>query len=163
MDRILFGLVPFLLASSSVLAQTLDSAAPLKVRHVDGATYPAIAMAARVSGEVILRVTLGANGSPESVTVDSGPQMLRQAAVDSATRSQFTVISESKTGVYHVAYRFIFNTTQKCNEERDSSYPHVNYESDSVTIEAQPYLICDPSSVRVRSAKCLFLWRCGWK
>ncbi len=167
MNLIQFGVVAVLLVSSSILAQTSDSESSLKVEHVQAAEYPAMAMAARVSGDVNLSVILGADGIPTSVTVDSGPPMLRQAAVDSATRSKFQVILGSRTGAYRVIYRFIFNTDQKCDDERDSSYPHITHQSNIITIEAQPFLICDPAGViervRARSGKCLFLWRCGWK
>ncbi len=44
--------------------------------------YPPIAQAARVSGTVVLRVTISASGSVEDVLVVSGPAMLQQSALD---------------------------------------------------------------------------------
>jgi protein TonB len=48
--------------------------------------YPAIAKTARVAGTVVLEATISKSGSIESVKAVSGPEMLRQAAVD-AVRS----------------------------------------------------------------------------
>jgi hypothetical protein len=116
---------------------------------------------------VNLIVTLATNGTPASVVVDSGPPMLRQAAVDSATNSRFKSKLESCDGVYPLTYRFVLDTTMKCDEERDSSYPHVKFESNVISIAQQPVMLCDPvvviERIRFRSAKCLYLWRCGSK
>jgi protein TonB len=49
-------------------------------------TYPSIAKSARVAGTVVLQATISKTGSIESVKAVSGPEMLRQAAVD-AVRS----------------------------------------------------------------------------
>jgi len=49
-------------------------------------TYPAIAKSARVAGTVVLQATISKSGTIESVKAVSGPEMLRQAAVD-AVRS----------------------------------------------------------------------------
>ena len=47
------------------------------------AVYPAIAVAARVWGDVILPIVIDANGHIQSVRILDGPPMLRQAAIDS--------------------------------------------------------------------------------
>jgi len=44
--------------------------------------YPAIARAAHVSGTVVLRAMISKTGMIENLTVQSGPVMLRQAALD---------------------------------------------------------------------------------
>jgi protein TonB len=48
--------------------------------------YPQIAKTARVSGTVVLQATISKNGSIQNLRAVSGPEMLRQAAVD-AVRS----------------------------------------------------------------------------
>ncbi len=121
-------------------------------------------MAARVTGEVDLKMTLRQNGTPGTVQVESGPQMLQQAAVDSLTRSTF----ESEPGhnadePYRLVYQFALDKAPGCNQERDKSYPRIHYETNTVTISAQAITICDNATerTRVRSVKCLFLWKCG--
>lgn len=54
---------------------------PLKVRHVVP-TYPEIARAARVQGDVVLDCTISNEGRVVDVTVLSGHPLLRAAAVD---------------------------------------------------------------------------------
>ncbi len=44
--------------------------------------YPSIAKAARVSGTVVLHATISKNGTIKGLQVVSGPEMLRQAAID---------------------------------------------------------------------------------
>jgi hypothetical protein len=122
-----------------------------------------MAMAARVYGEVDLKITLLPDGTPAKVQVQSGLQMLRQAAVDSATRSRFELTpGDHPDEFYNLVYRFALDKARGCDQERDKSYPHIRYESNTVTISEQPMSICDPTTeqVRVRSIKCLYLWKC---
>ncbi|MGD0786837.1 MAG: energy transducer TonB [Terracidiphilus sp.] len=51
--------------------------------------YPPIAQAARVSGAVVLQVTVGTDGRVVSVHVISGPAMLQQAALDGVRKWTF--------------------------------------------------------------------------
>ena len=136
---------------------------PLAVVKLEGAVYPPMAVAARVSGEVVLHVILASDGSTNGVTVESGPPMLRQAAINSATRSQFQANLENRTGGFRLVYRFVLDQTTKC--EHDVSYPRLTHETNVVTITEQNIPTCDPSAViervRVRSAKCLYFWKCG--
>lgn len=44
--------------------------------------YPAIALAARIEGTVVLLATISKNGTIENLRVASGPEMLQQAAID---------------------------------------------------------------------------------
>ena len=135
----------------------------LKVVTLDPPVYPPMASAAHVSGEVDLKITLIQNGVPENVQVESGPQMLRQAAVESAKRSKFESMTGSRTEEsYQLVYKFVLDDTRGCNQERDASYPRLKIESNTVTISEQPVPICDPAAdrFRVRSWKCLYLWKC---
>ena len=124
-----------------------------------------MAIAARVSGEVVLNVTLASDGSTREVAVESGPAMLRQAAVESAKQSRFQVEAQNQSGEYRLVYRFVLDQTENC--EHDDSYPRVKHEGNVVTITEQNVPICDPASViervRFRSAKCFYLWKCGSK
>jgi protein TonB len=44
--------------------------------------YPPIAIAARVSGAIVLAATISKSGAIENLRVVSGPPMLRQSAID---------------------------------------------------------------------------------
>ncbi len=91
--------------------------------------------------------------------------MLKQAAINSAARSQFHGNLENRTGGYRLVYRFVLDQTTNC--EHDHSYPRVKLETNLVTITEQNVPTCDPSAtierIRFRSAKCLYAWKCGSK
>ena len=164
MSRILLTVAAVVLLTEAMLAQLPSSDAQLTFVRLQAPAYPPIAMAARVWGDVILSVTLATDGTAESVTVDSGPQMLRQAAVDSAKGSRFQPVGEGKVDhVYKLVYKFSFEVLP-CFQAPDQSYPQVKVESNTVAISGQSVPICDPAADRrVRSPKCLFLWKCGLK
>jgi TonB family protein len=131
-------------------------------------SYPPIARAAHVSGDVVLKIALRGDGTIDSVEALSGPPMLRQPAIDIAKQTQFQCGGcNGSTTSFRVTYRFEFGPALYCPETRDSSYPRVTQSMDTVTIADQPFGTCDPASViervRARSAKCLFLWKCGWR
>jgi|HubBroStandDraft_1064217.scaffolds.fasta_scaffold62813_2 TonB family protein len=166
MDRIQLSVAVLVLLSGAVMAQTPDSETQLTIVKLQAPNYPAMALAARVWGEVHLSVKLAADGTAASVTVDSGPPMLRQAAAESARGSRFQPVREDQVGhVYQLSYRFSLEFLG-CDQARDQSYPRVKFESNTVAISEQVPPLCDPGAevrVRVRSAKCLFLWKCGLK
>jgi protein TonB len=51
--------------------------------------YPPIAVAARVSGEVVVRVSIGPDGTVLKAEVVSGPEMLRISAIQTAKKWKF--------------------------------------------------------------------------
>jgi TonB family protein len=52
--------------------------------------YPAIAKSQRISGQVLVEITVGADGSVEDVVVVQSPSpLLNQAAIDAAKRMKF--------------------------------------------------------------------------
>ena len=147
----------------SASAQNLASGPSVKVITLEPPVYPSMAIAGHLSGEVDLEITLLENGVPGSVHVVSGPQMLRQAAADSAKRSKFaSPVGGHPDESYPLVYKFLLDDTRGCNQERDPSYPRVKSESNTITIFDQPVPMCDPTAerVRVRSWKCLYLWKC---
>jgi TonB family protein len=163
MNRAILGAIYLVLPCGWIMSQQVREEPTIV--ELTTPIYPPMALAARVSGEVKLDVTIGEGGTPSAVAVQSGPPMLRQAAIDSATRSKFRANIEVPGGIHPVTYRFVLDWPTKC--ERDNSYPRVKHEGDLVTVTEQPALICDPATsiekVRFRSAKCLYLWKCDSK
>ena len=86
----------------------------LVVAKLEAAVYPPMAVAARVWGDVILHVALTSDGTATVVGVESGPPMLRQAAINSATQSLFQSSQENRTGEYRLVYRFVLDQTTSC-------------------------------------------------
>jgi len=151
-----------------VFAQSATSGPSLEAVKLAPPVYPPIAVAARVWGEVDLRITLLPDGTPANIQVESGPQMLKQAAVDSARNSRFQLEAGSHAEEsYQLAYKFALDKAPGCNQERDKSYPHIHYEANTITISEQPPPVCDSATwdpaneqTRTRSIKCLYLWKC---
>jgi TonB family protein len=97
--------------------------------------YPPLARQARIAGDVVIQVEVRQDGSVAAAEVISGHPMLKQAALDSAQKTTFEC-SECGNGVkiYRLIYTFGFR--------EDGSD-------------------CDIWGSRLRSKRCLYLWRCG--
>ena len=136
--------------------------------------YPPLALTARVSGEVELIVRVRQDGGLDSARATSGPPLLRQTALESAQRSQYECkgCSEAVTSATLI-YTFQLGPTNYCtskpveaNERPESvkQFPQIIQSTNHVTVVDRPVGNCDvaPDLVKkVRSAKCLFLWKCG--
>jgi TonB family protein len=159
-----FAAFAALMALAPAFAQTTPPGSAPQVESLKAPAYPPIALAARVSGEVHLRIALAADGTPLSVEMRSGPAMLQQSAIDSARGSRFQApAQESPSQPLELTYRYVINPLE-CDQAPDPSYPRVSSETYTITITGQVMTICDPAAqIRVRSAKCLYLWRCSLK
>lgn len=119
--------------------------------------YPPLARVARVAGDVDLTLSIRQNGSIESARVVSGHPLLKQAALDSAMKSDFECHDcNEAVATYSLVYTFGLTTA-----ESDTG---VIQSQNHITILAEPVCICDPRAelnFKVRSAKCLYLWRCS--
>jgi TonB family protein len=155
------------------LAQTDISHGEAVLSKLVNPSYPRIALAARITGEVELTLEIREDGTVQSASVVSGPPLLRQAALDSAQRSQFEC---RKCGETDTSLRLVYTFELAESEnpcpatERDSDNvqsrqlpPMVIQSQNHVTLVDQTVYICDPASriAKVRSIKCFFLWRCG--
>lgn len=131
------------------------------------ATYPPMALAARVYGGVELTVVLHRDGTVNSVSAVSGPPMLQKSALEDAQNNQYQCqgCSEPLTS-FHLQYSFVLGPTVGCDGP-DKSYPRMTRSGDTITLAAQPIGKCDPAEtidrIRARSIKCAFLWKCGWR
>ena len=137
-------------------------------------TYPPLARQARISGDVILLLRIRRDGSIESAEVVSGHPLLAQTAMDSAQHSRFECreCSETLTAL-RLVYTFQLVGPNPCcaatedgpkKSESSDPIPRVSQSLNHVTLVDQPVCICDPGfdvNYKVRSAKCLYLWRCG--
>jgi TonB family protein len=125
--------------------------------------YPPLARQARIMGDVSIRIGIQKDGSVVSAEVISGHPMLKQAALESAQKSTFEcrTCSEEVTP-YSLTYTFAFRDDGDCCNGGEGA-PVVTQLEGHVTIAAAAQCICDPSVsyIRVRAAKCLYLWKCG--
>jgi TonB family protein len=135
--------------------------------------YPPVAKQAGVKGDVELELKVNADGSLESATVVSGHPLLTQA-LDSAKYSQFECRGCAAEGArFRILYSFQLGPTSYCTnvsakstaKEKQETYPHVTQEQNHITLIDQPVGTCDLAfkvvERKVRSIKCVYLWRCG--
>ena len=136
-----------------------------------GFNYPPIARAAQVSGTVEINVLLGADGHAESAQVISGPPMLQPAALEAARQSQYRCVGCPGAVNYKVVFVFKAIPTEPPKNCDDPLPTAPEPEWDPSRKQATAYVMetwtCDPAvqitkTFRlVRSAKCLYLWKCG--
>jgi TonB family protein len=132
-------------------------------------TYPRLAQQARITGEVDLMLSVRRDGRVESVVVVGGHPMLKQAALDSAQRSQFECRDcRGPINSYSLRYKFQItprNPPKDCDEHTEEKQlpAELDVSGHQVTVSAWEMWTCDPAKtvLRVRSVKCLYLWRCG--
>ena len=157
--------------SCAALAQSVSTEAASRtgpgVAKLPPPFYPSMALAAHVSGDVELDLVIGRDGSLQSAVVAGGPPMLRQAALQAAQKTQFDCKGcEENSSKLRMTYRFQLGETVYCSNP-DSSYPRVAQSDNTITMTDRPSGTCDLAAtierVRARSAKCLFLWKCGWR
>jgi hypothetical protein len=134
--------------------------------------YPPLARATHIVGDVELNLSIRQDGSLESATAVSGHPLLTTAALDSAQHTQFECrkCSEPATD-YRLVYTFQLEVVSECEpvaskpktSEPGQTYPRVTDATNRVTVTALVVCISDPApDVRkVRSLKCVYLWRCS--
>ena len=123
--------------------------------------YPQIARSANINGDVILTVGVRKDGSVASADFVSGPPLLQRAAQDSAKQSQFECRKcGDEITSYRMVYTFQIDETAPCCQPNEPA-PRVSQSDNHVTLIAPRLCLCGPSKpVKVRSANCLWLWKC---
>lgn len=153
------------------------SAAPQVVlKKLFPPVYPQMAKVARIYGDVSLKLYVHPDGSVESVVANSGNPMLVLAAVESTKQSQFECRGCNGLTEKSLLYSFQVSTTPAdpccCTAGHESSTPKTAQVTESeghVTITAPPLCVCPDACTQAwaqahskfRSAKCLYLWKCG--
>ena len=127
------------LTLSLARAQQVPSAPqePLvKITKLSPPVYPPLTREAHIAGDVVVRLLIGQDGAVKNAEVVSGHPMLKQAALESARKSQFECLACAASGSsYFLTYTFGFYTDVGCGAH--------------------------PETLPVRSSKCFYLWKCG--
>jgi hypothetical protein len=137
-----------------------------------GAAYPRGARNAAIRGKVQLELHFNAGGTIESLDiVHADHAMLVGDAIESARASHFECANCAGTvPAYSLTYEFRILSSdpeQFCRAPDQQPPPELDASLHKVTVFAYEVWTCDPSAVirrtytRVRSAKCLYLWKCG--
>jgi TonB family protein len=172
-------LVVAIVVSGSIikpLAQSSSSANPSQgvvvVIKLTQPIYPPLARQVRITGDVELTIEVRKDGAVQSAVVVSGHPLLKQAALDSAQQSQFECRTCNDAAVpIRLVYTFQLAGSESCcaaetdakNDRPDQVFPRVIQSETHVTLIDRPACMCDRGvpARKVRSLKCLYLWRCG--
>ena len=135
--------------------------------------YPPLARVTHTTGDVDLVLSIRQDGTVDSVVVASGHPLLKQAALTSVQQSRFECrkCTEPFT-TYRLAYTFKLEGECEClprdakfsAKEEQHAYPQVTDAEHRVTIVVFIWCSCDPTTTitrRVRSFRCLYLWKCS--
>ena len=168
------GILALLLAalSPSAPCQLAGPSPSVEIRELAALMYPPLARQARISGTVEIAVVIAPDGTVISANVLTGHPMLKEAALENLRHSQFACRGCSSNNLeFSVFYDFVETVSDDCCNAFDHpSKVTVNPEipgtaSPHVRIEAEAACLCDPAETvefyKVRSAKCLYLWKCG--
>jgi TonB family protein len=126
-------------------------------------SYPQLALQARIQGDVVIMVGVRRDGSVESVSLTSGHPILARAALQSAQDSGYECrrCSDAVTS-YPLVYTFRLEVPAP-GQPQDTPVTqlgnHVTVTDEPSAIDA--YSADPPSTFLRRSAKCLYLWKCG--
>jgi TonB family protein len=161
------------LAQSGVSANSLHG--KLVLTKLTEPSYPPLARQTRLTGDVELVLEIKEDGSVQSAIVVSGHPLLKESALNSAQRSQFECRNcDQGVRSFRMLYSFQLGPTRYCTEASDNSkgnqqeelYQRVIQSQNHVIVVDQPVGTCDLAGTvtrkKVRSAKRLYLWRCGF-
>lgn len=172
-----FAIVALLFSAclSTPTAWASDSASgEVAVASLAPPVYPPMARVANIWGDVSVTVKIRSDGTVEHATATSGHPILVRAALDNARQMRFECRGcSTATESYNVLYTFRIikgpdccsaSTVQPTIEHRSqSSTSHEGWET-HIIITAEEICLCDPAMIstrKVRSLKCLYLWKCS--
>jgi hypothetical protein len=125
--------------------------------------YPHMARVAHLHGQIILRFTLQPDGSV-AVQESTGHPILRQAAEESLKTSKLRCDDcRNLTPIFTVNFDFQI-ADHDCREPEIKPIQQVSLkDAGHVLAIVQPFCTSDPlvHYKRVRSPRCLYLWRCA--
>ena len=133
--------------------------------------FPALARQANIVGDIDVLVIVAPDGTLQSAEVLRGHPMLKQAALDSATHSRFNCHNCKTPQQYLLLYSYkVVDDGDCCHgyaakpivEQLEAIRNAKGQLQTHVIIMAKQGCLCDPAfTVKVRSPRCLYLWKCG--
>jgi TonB family protein len=161
-----FGVLACSTAVQNMQAQSTDPndlQAAVVITKLAQPNYPPLALEARIQGDVQIAVGVRRDGTVESASVASGHPILGRAALQSAQNSEYECrrCSEAVT-----SYSLVYTFRLEVSSPGQSRAIPITQVGNHVTVIGEPPTTTvtnsdPPSSFRVRSAKCLYLWKCG--
>ena len=147
--------------------QPLNDAVIVKLAPI---AYPPLARVTRISGDVELHIEVNSDGMAATAVAISGHPLLVSIALDNAKQSRFECSNcAEEARSYRLIYTFQLNSENKTNSDdagkiQDPEHPglRVSQYLGHVVVTDWPLLISDPAPdpLKVRSVRCLYLWKC---
>jgi TonB family protein len=167
MRRFLLLMMSFgVLACQSILPQSADPSdlqTSVVITKLAQPSYPPVARQARIQGDVQIMVGVRRDGSVESVSLTSGHAILGRAALQSAQNSEYECrrCTEAVT-----SYSLVYTFRLEVPSTGQSRAIPITQVGNHITVIDEPPTITvtnsdPPSTFFRRSAKCLYLWKCG--
>jgi len=126
--------------------------------------WPQIAKMGHVSGDVIVRVIIKADGAVERVDFVSGSQMLQPAVKEAIERSTFRCLGCTQTEEVSLKYAFRFDRDY-CGRGEPEADPPADAKTVVIRTDRPTPYACDSEirskARRNRSWKCAWLWHCS--
>ena len=153
------SMVP-LLAQEARGTATTDT---VSIEKLAPPVYPGFAKQALITGDVLLELSVRVDGSIEAANARTGHPLVKQAALDSAQHSQFVCRAcDQESRPIQIIYSFQLGPAVYCTE---LPAPRVAQDGNHVTVYDRPVGTCDLAykivEKKVRSIKCMYLWKCG--
>ena len=124
--------------------------------------YPRNAQIAHIQGNIVLKFLLQPGNGIVVVKESTGHPLLLPAALESLKKSQLNC---SDCGQQSQIFTVVFDFVVASHDCKDSEVPtHVTMDSPShITVLAQSICTSDPVVYyrRIRSIRCLYLWKCA--
>jgi TonB family protein len=159
--------------SFSQAAASLDTPpSGVVLARLSSPVYPLFAKRTMISGDVNLTLGIRLDGTVDSAVMVSGHPLLQQAALESAQKSQFECRGCTEAvSQYSLVYTFQLSAPDcpaptsvpsSANQE-GRVRAQVHQSQNHVTVIDQGSFCEGVFAWKVRSAKCLYLWKCGLK
>jgi len=153
-------------AIQSIQAQSTDPTASqtsVILTKLAQLSYPPTARQARIQGEVQITVGVRRDGSVESVSLTSGHAILGRAALQSAQNSEYEC---RRCGDVVTSCSLVYTFQLENPAPGQSRAIPISQLGNHVTVTVESPTITvvntdPPSTFFKRSAKCLYLWKCG--
>lgn len=166
------GITCFWIGIATALPQTLtdSSGSGVILTKLVPPVYPPLARAAQVVGDVKVQVSIELDGGVDSIATISGHPLLVSAALDSARHSTFECRGCTQPISHTLTYTFEISAAKPdpccCSrgEATEDTRSQVSQTRDHITLTAPRFCVCPDSCGppdRYRSARCLYLWKCG--
>lgn len=154
-------------ASVECLAQTTTTSNEAQdgpaIVKLSPPVYPPVARQARITGDAEILLTIGQDGVIESAMAVSGHPLLSQSALDSAQQSRYECRNcREQVTPYRLVYTYRLADSGS-DASQNQRYPQVVQLQNHVSVVERIVCMCDPAGQfgKVRSAKCLYLWKCS--